>query len=78
MNWKRLLLFILVFLFVSILPWWMSVIILAGLTIYIRFYFEVLFFAFLFDILYSGSHTGMIVAIFFIGVVEFVRTKIRT
>lgn len=75
--WQRLLLFVVVFIGVSILPWWLSVIVLAGLTVYIRFYFEVIFFGFLFDILYSNQHVGIISALVFLLIVEFVRTRVR-
>ena len=63
-----------------VLPWWLSAIILIGLTIYIPLYLEVLFFGFLFDTLYSASkgHVALISATIFILVVTFIRTRIRT
>ena len=77
-NWQRVLLFFAVWALVLVLPWWLSVLILAGLTIFVPNYVEVLFFGFIFDTIYSYNHTGLIVATIFLIAFLFVRTKIRT
>lgn len=77
----RILTFILVFFLVSVLPWWLSAIILVGLTIYFPLYLEVLFFGFFFDALYAVRYTfpytGLSVATVFLLVVIFVKTQVR-
>jgi hypothetical protein len=67
-----------VFVCVLTLPWWLTSAILVGLTIYLPTYFEIIFFGFLFDTLYSKQHYGLITATLFLAVVMFVKTKIRT
>ncbi|MEQ1561566.1 MAG: hypothetical protein ABL899_02495 [Nitrospira sp.] len=78
----RFLLFILMFVLVVILPWWVSVPILFGLTIYYNFYLEVIFFGFLFDLLYSVKYTfpsiGLSIAMVFLLIMIFIKTQIRT
>ena len=78
----RIPLFVLVFILVVVLPWWLSVVILTGLTIYFPTYLEVIFFGFLFDTLYSSNYTfpyvGLCIATVFLIVVMFVKTRIRT
>lgn len=82
--WQRILLFVGVYICVLILPWWLSATILVGLTIYLPLYVEVLFFGFLFDILYATKfsssflHFGLLIATFFLLVVMFIKTRIRT
>ena len=80
--WVRVILFVLVLIGIVVLPWWLSVVILVGLTIYIPFYPEVLFFGFLFDTLYVSHYTfpytALTIATMFLIVVMFVRTRIRT
>ena len=44
----RILVFIAAFIVLVVLPWWVSMVVLLGLTIYFPFYLEVLFFGFLF------------------------------
>src|SRR3989338_10040261 len=78
----RIVAFIITFgLFVN-LPWWISVLWLAGLTIYFPLYLEVLFFCFLFDTLYlpryEFPYTALSVAFVFLLLVYFIRTRIRT
>src|SRR3990167_6497924 len=48
----RILTFIVALIFIVILPWWLSTLMLLGLVIYFPLYFEVLFFGFIFDMLY--------------------------
>jgi hypothetical protein len=78
----RVLLFIVMFVLVLMLPWWLSAILLFGLTIYFPFYLEILFFGFLFDTLYSVKlgfpYTGLTIATVFLLITMFVRTRIRT
>ena len=78
----RLLFFIITFTLVVILPWWVSAILLALLTIYFPFYIEVLFFGFLIDTLYSVQnnfpYNALTLAFVFLLVTMFVRTQIRT
>lgn len=82
--WQRILLFVVVYIFVLVLPWWLTALVLAGLTIYLPLYAEILFFGFLYDILYATKytdvylHTGLLTATIFLLVVMYVKTKIRT
>ena len=77
----RTALFFILFILVLVLPWWISIISLAGLTIYLSFYIEVLFFGFLFDTLYSVGpffpYTGLTIATAFLLITMFVKTRIR-
>lgn len=78
----RVIVFMLVFASVVVLPWWISIFMLAGLTIYFPLYLEVLFFGFLFDTLYSARYgfpyTALSIAFVFLLLVYFIRTRIRT
>lgn len=78
----RVLFFILVSVLVVILPWWLSSVVLVFFTIYFPFYLEILFFGFLFDILYSSDfsfpYRGLTIALLFLLIVSFLRTRIRT
>lgn len=78
--WQRTLLFLAVYVCVLVLPWWLTAVILVGLSIYVPFYVEVVFFGFLFDTLYNATngHKGLIVATIFILIISFVRTRVRT
>lgn len=77
----RFIAFIVVFLLVVILPWWLSVVILIGLTIYSSLYLEVLFFGFLIDVLYTIQYnfpyTGLVTATVFLLITMFIKTRIR-
>lgn len=79
---QRTIFFIAIFILVLILPWWLSVLLLFGLTVYIRFYPEVLFYGFLIDVLYSDRHTlfpyGLVFATILFLSIYFVRERIRT
>ena len=83
-TWQRILLFVSMYICVLVLPWWLTVIVLAGLTIYLHLYLEVVFFGFLFDTLYATKysntffHFGLLSATVFLLLVMFVKTKIRT
>lgn len=77
-NWQRVLLFFAMWALVLVLPWWLSVILLVGLTIFVPDYIEVIFFGFIFDTIYSSSHTGLIVATIFLLAVLFIKPRIRT
>lgn len=73
--------FIFVFILVVILPWWLSVVVLIGLTVYFPFYPEVVFFGFLIDALYtiqySFPYTGLVTATVFLLITMFVKTRVR-
>lgn len=77
----RVLYFLMVLVAVVVLPWWISIFILAGLTIYISFYLEILFFGFLFDSLYSANfsfpYTWLTVSTVFLLATVLVKTQIR-
>lgn len=81
-NLLRFLVFIYVMVTVVTAPWWISVTILIGLTIYYPLYLEALFFGFVFDTLYSSSYTfpylGLSIAFIFLLTVYFMKTHIRT
>jgi len=77
----RIPLFALVFVAILVFPWYLSAVILLGLTIYFPFYLEALFFAFLIDTLYSSSYSfpyfGLSLATVFLLLIMFVKTRIR-
>ncbi len=64
------------------MPWWVFVPFILAETIYLKDYFEVIFFGFLIDILYSIQYpfpyTAMAYATVFVLVVMYIKTKIRT
>ena len=64
------------------MPWWLSVLALVSLTIFVSNYVEVLFFAFLFDALYSYRYPmpflALVIATVFLLIVISVKTRIRT
>ncbi len=78
----RIITFIITLVLVLTLPWWVSVVLLLGLTIVFPLYLEVLFFGFLFDTLYSSRHgfpyTALTIVFVFLILVSFVKTRIRT
>ncbi len=78
----RVVLFLGVFGLVVTLPWWLSAIILVGLTIYFPLYLEVVFFGFTFDALYSAQfsfpYIAGTLALALLLLVSFVRKNIRT
>ena len=78
----RILVFIFIFILQAVLPWWLTLLILLGLTIYYPLYLEVLFFGFLFDTLYSPTlafpYVGLLSATAFLILVYFAKTYIRT
>jgi len=76
----RILVFIAAFIVLVVLPWWVSMVVLLGLTIYFPFYLEVLFFGFLFDVLYPAqfNYLGLILATILLIIVLFVKTRLRT
>ncbi len=78
----RILVDIGMFVGVLVLPWYISVLALVGLIVYYPVYIEGLFFAFLFDTLYSSQltfpFTALTIASVFVLIVFFVRTRIRT
>ncbi len=71
-------LFAAVYVCVLTLPWWLSALVLAALTVFVLNYVEVMFFGFLFDTLYSSRHIGFLAATIFLIVVLFVKSRIRT
>jgi hypothetical protein len=78
----RIMLFVLVFVCVITLPWWISAVVLAGLTIYLSFYLEILFFGFLIDTLYLPGHNfpwnALTFAFVFLLGTMLVKKRIRT
>ena len=80
--WKRILLFLIISVCVLVLPWWFSILVIIGFTIYIPSYIEALFFGFLFDTLYSSyytfTHAALTSAFVLLVLVMFVRSRIRT
>jgi hypothetical protein len=60
-----------------VLPWWLTALMLVGLTIYLPTYFEVIFFGFLLDTLYSNQHIGLISATIFLIIVLLVKSRVR-
>ena len=78
----RVIFFVLTFVAVVVLPWPISAVFLIAETIYFSYYLEVLFFAFLFDTLYSPKFTfplnPLTIAFVLLVVVSFVKTQIRT
>ena len=78
----RVIFFILTFVAIIVLPWWLSAALLVAETIYFSWYLEVLFFAFLFDTLYSPTFhfplNALTVAFVFLLIVSFIKTRIRT
>ena len=77
----RILSFIVVLVAVVVLPWWLSIFILIGLTLYLPFYLEVLVFGFLLDTLYSADfsfpYTGLSVSTVFLLATILIKTQIR-
>ena len=76
--WQRVILFVAVYACVLVLPWWLSAVVLVGLTVYLPVYFEVIFFGFLLDTLYSDQHYFILAATIFLILVILIKTKIRT
>lgn len=80
--YRRLALFILVYLLVVTVPWWLSGIVLLGLTVYLSNYVEVIFFGFLLDTLYASRYpmpfSGLSIATVFLISVILIKTRIRT
>ena len=76
-NWQRILLFVAVYILALVLPWWLTALVLFGLTVYLPTYIEVVFFGFLLDTLYSGQHIGVISATIFFILVLIIKSRIR-
>lgn len=78
----RIPLFIVVTILIVMLPWWLSIALIVFLTSIIPFYFEVLFYGFIFDVLFSARLsfplTGLTIALAFLLIVYFIRSQIRT
>jgi len=78
----RVVFFALTFVAVVVLPWWISALLLIAETIYFSYYLELLFFAFLFDTLYSPKLTfplnALTLSFALFLIVWFVKTRIRT
>ncbi|MBA3733200.1 hypothetical protein H0W91_02365 [Patescibacteria group bacterium] len=63
------------------MPWWISVFVLLGLTLYYPFYIEVIFFGFFYDALYATGnfrYFGLLSTFILLSIVSIVRSKIRT
>jgi len=76
-TWQRILLFVAVYILALTLPWWLTAVALVALTIYLPTYFEVVFFGFLLDTLYSNQHIGLVSATVFLIVVILVKSRVR-
>lgn len=77
---KRFIIFIVVLILVLMLPWWLSVALLLGLSITVSFFIEVLFFAFLLDVLYAPAHTfhyGLFSAAVLFLAITLIRPRLR-
>ncbi len=79
--WIRVVAFIAVFIFVAVLPWWISVIPLIILTMYYPMYIEVVFFGFMFDSLYSIKtgflYPGLVLSTAFLLITMYAKTILR-
>ncbi|MSU45417.1 MAG: hypothetical protein EXS47_02195 [Candidatus Zambryskibacteria bacterium] len=77
----RTMAFVIVLVLTIVLPWWLSIFILAGLTLYTQFYIEVLFFGFLLDALYSSTfsfpYIGLSISALFLLAAVLIKTQIR-
>lgn len=76
----RIILFFVVWLFFLVLPWWLTVLALISLTIYFKYYIEVVFFGSLFDIIYFGgesSYYGFFISLVFLGIVSLLKPYFR-
>ena len=75
----RILIDALMLIAVLVLPWYISVVLLAAAIIYFSFYIEGICLAFLFDTLYGsgGVPKVLIMATAFLMVVMFVKTRVR-
>ena len=76
-TWQRVLLFVAVYILALVLPWWLTALVLVGLTIYLPTYVEVIFFGFLLDTLYSNQHIGLFSATIFLIIVLLVKSRVR-
>ena len=78
----RAIAFFLALVLIATIPWWLSLVVLIGLTIYFPLYLEVIFFGFLFDTLYSSLHRfpypALTLATLVLLITMFVRSRIRT
>ncbi len=67
---------------IILLPWWFYVALLLAQVLYIRNYFEIIFFGFFIDMLYSTKYPfpyiGVLVSTIILISLMFIRTKIRT
>jgi len=81
-TWQRVVLFVLVYIAVLTLPWWLSAVLLAGLTVFVPMYVEALFFGFLFDTLYASKfsfpYLALSIAFCLLVIVTFARPYVRT
>ena len=80
--YTRIILFIVMYIVVLVMPWWLSVVLLALCTVYMPVYIEVLFFGFVFDTLYASKfvfpYVGLLCSLVFLVAVLLIRTRIRT
>ncbi len=78
----RIALFVSTMVLTVVMPWWVFIPLIAIETIYIKDYFEAIFFGFFIDILYSVQYPfpyiAMMSATGFVLVVMYIKTKIRT
>lgn len=80
--YKRLIIFLVLFLFVVVLPWWLAVPLVGFFMIYFPLYLEAVFLAFVYDSLYSSQFYFFNSWLFFATVLllflVFVKSFIRT
>jgi hypothetical protein len=78
----RIPLFIVVAILIVMLPWWLTLALIVFLTVIIPFYFEVLFYGFIIDVVYGVNLSfpliGLTSGAVFLLIVSFVRSQIRT
>ncbi|MFZ2569706.1 MAG: hypothetical protein WAX44_03815 [Minisyncoccia bacterium] len=78
----RVLVSLLTFFVVITFPWWFSVILVSILTMYFKDYYEIIFFGFTLDMLYSSNFSltysfGLYATVFLI-MISFIKKYIRT
>lgn len=77
----RISIFVITFILVVVLPWWLSTLLLFGLTVYISNYIEVVFFGFFLDSLYLVNYnfpfTGLTIATVVLLLTMFVKTQVK-
>ncbi len=78
----RVLVFLITFFLIVTFPWWFAVILVVVLTVYFKDYYEIIFFGFLSDMLYSSHFSltyslGLYASVILI-MISFAKKYIRT